>query len=114
MADPIQKYLKYMMAGIIFIAVLPSLFDLSLLTGLGFIGAVVFSILNGTMSEDPNKMIIMIIAGTILTFIASTLMPSIRENFLSRNFFGLIVLIILFLGIWLKGRGYKQGKNIKL
>lgn len=107
-----KRIYQYAVAGVVFFAFLPSMFDLSILTGLGFIGSVLFSICNRTLIKDPRIMAY-IVGGIILTYAASTLLPDIWENFKAKNWISLLILIFVYVVIYLKGYYLKKGKNTK-
>lgn len=105
-----ERLYQYIVAIIVFVAFLPKMFEFSILTGLGYIGAVVFSLYNRTLLKTP-AMMVYILVGTILTYASSSLLPDIWKNFKGGDWISLIVLIWVYLMIYLKGYNMKKGIN---
>ena len=87
---------------IILVLFLKPMFDLSVFTGIGYVIAIIGSLRNGYLFTKP-KMGRLIVGGTILSYMASLLLPMMHQSFVSGNTFSFIIIVIIAVIIWIKG-----------
>ena len=90
---------------LILIVLIKPMFELGILTGVGYILAIVGSFQKGLFFRKKG-MARMIVVGTILTYGASII---IKDNLKFDNWLNFIIILILAVVIWIKGYLWKKG-----
>ena len=93
---------------LILIILIKPMFGLGILTGLGFIFAIIASIRDGSLFTQKN-MSRYILGGTILTYAAGQIL---FIGLKSKDFFSFIIILLVGLSIWFKGYFFKRGIEI--
>jgi len=93
---------------IILIFMIKPMFDLGLLTGIGFCFAIVVTIYDGSLFTKKN-ISRSLLGGTVLTYAASQI---IFIGIKSKDLLSFILIMIIGLYLWLKGYFLKKGIEI--
>lgn len=88
----------------LFIAFAQAAFELSPLTGIGFIINILFAIYKGTISLDS---LTYIFAASLLSFAAGTLIPNVVGNFLAGQIVVALIYLMLMIILWIKAQELK-------
>jgi hypothetical protein len=113
--NELKRFHPFDLIAIVFVLffILPEIFQLSILLGLGSIGSFILSINNGTLSKEPEKMTRYILGGTFVSYVASTIFPSLINSFKGTDWLGFIVLGVLYIFILIKGSFLKKGIDVR-
>jgi hypothetical protein len=104
----IQKIILWGLALYLSYALLPTMFELGWITGIGFIVSCGISFYKGKAIENPN-LIPVIAIGYILTNTAvSMLLPQIYESIISKSFLVAGIILIVFISLYLRGKELKD------
>jgi hypothetical protein len=91
-------------AGVIFYALIPSIFKLSLLTGIGFIITCALAFNKGVIFKDPI-FVMNVAVGYILTNVAvSQVLPTVYKEAVQGTIVTALIVFAVFLAIYLKGK----------
>lgn len=86
------------------------MFNLNLYTGIFYVITIILALYKGIIFRRKN-IAIMIIIGTLLAYMAGLLIPYIIGSYLAGDIISALILALLALLIWSKGRKLKKGKK---
>jgi len=111
---PKKKYDVYELIGeiLILIVMIKPMFQLSLLTGIAYLAAIVGSIKNGAIFKKRN-MGRFIVGGTILSYAAGLMAPTLFADLKSGDYISFFIILIVAGSIWFRGFFLKKGIKIK-
>jgi hypothetical protein len=93
---------------IVLIMLVKPMFGLGILTGFGFVFAIVGSIRDGSLFTKKN-MARYILGGTILTYAAGQIF---FVGLKSKDILSFVIILLVGLSIWFKGYLFKRGMDI--
>ena len=102
------QIILYAFAGLLVWALLPSVFEVSFLTGIGFFIACAMSFYKGTVLKDPWIIAVIAIGYIMSNAIVGALIPEIYNSLISQSFLTAAILGIVFLGLYLKVKEMKD------
>lgn len=105
---PIRIAILWMFGLYLTYALLPMMFELGMLTGLGFIVSCGISLYKGKAIKNPD-LIPIIAIGYILTNTAISLVfPLVYENLISKSFLVAGIIFAVFASLYLRGKELKD------
>jgi len=104
-----KNWLQFIFECVIFIFLIKTMFSLSILTGLGFIASFVGVVYSGLILKRSFH-IGFIIGGTLLSYIASLVVPLFINSAKGGEWLSAIIILALAGYIWLKAFFMKKGK----
>ncbi len=117
--DPVKLIIKIIILAIViycgvilFQAMVTSLWAISPITSVGFVISVIVAFLKGVFSFDKleNNLVILgfIFVGTVLSYAATSLIPTGLKSLYAGDFVGAAIIIAVILVIWFKGQEIKN------
>ncbi len=105
-----RNLLAVLIEIIILLIFIRPMFNLNYFTGIFYVIAILYAFYKGLITK--RKWISwMIIFGTILSYFAGTQLPKVFESYLAGDITSAIIIAILMITLWLKGRSLKKGKK---
>jgi hypothetical protein len=103
-----EKLISLLVAGLLLYVFVPYMFELSKVTGIGFIVACSLALYKGAVFRDP-RIIGFIAVGYILTNLAiSQILPMVYEDLIQESFLTALIILIVFLSVYMRGRELKS------
>jgi len=101
--------LQFIFEFVIFVVFLETMFDLGILTGLGFVASFAGAIYSGIMLKKSFH-IGFIIGGTLLSYVASMVFSNFLDSAKGGEWLSAIIILSLAGYIWVKAFFMKKGK----
>lgn len=103
----VEKIISIFVAGILLYAFVPYMFQLSIITGIGFIIACLLAFYRGVVFKYP-RIVGFIAVGYILTNLAiSQILPMVYQDFIQGSVLTAIIIFAVFLTVYLRGKDLK-------
>ncbi len=84
------------------------------LTGIGFIASVIIALFTGQFTLDKGEenlvTIVYIAVGTVISYAATSQIPTVLKFAFSGQFFGAVIIAIVIILLWFRGQEIKSGK----
>jgi hypothetical protein len=108
---PWRKAIYLIIAVLLFAVVVPVMFRLGLITGIGFVISCLLALYRGVLWKDAGA-VLFIAAGYAITSLAvHALLPAAYANLQNQSFLVAALLVLAFIFIWWRLRALRAGKH---
>jgi hypothetical protein len=99
-----EKIASIFIAGVLLYALIPKMFELSLITGLGFVIACSLALYKGVIFKKPEIIVLIFLGYTLTNAATSRILPQVYENFIQNSLLEAAIISTVFLMLYLKGK----------
>jgi hypothetical protein len=84
------------------------MFELSIIAGIGFIISCSLAFYRGAVFKEPGIIVIIALGYTLTNIAISRILPKVYENFIQGSILAILIVLIVFLSVYLRGRELKS------